>query len=443
VLVVLVVDATLTVIRGVGFLRYVITGSRFALGGVVLWLGLSAVSLFLFRRFRDWTAAGFPRRGRAVAIVVYAYLLFALAFGLTLENLAGMARVDWLADAGDEPNRGFTAVGLTVATIVLVVASMTIRSIAKSRGRVDGTSRPSKSMADSDPNDAKSPVPSTPAPVSGRGPGGVIRRHPLGAFFVLAYVFSWSYWLSVVFTGGDLSHFPGLLGPMFAAFTVDFLVQGGAGVRSLLSRMFRWRVPLRWYLAALVPAATGAIGMAIVALAGNGWPAPEELSIMPGLPAAGFVGVLVLVLMVNGYGEEVGWRGFAWARLRERHGVAPSAGLLGLVWAGWHIPTFWIDTGMNLDWFMIPGWVIGLMAGSVVLGWLYERAGSSLLIVALFHTFLNMASATAATEGVPAALTTAAVILWAVMILRREHSQRSRSPGRATASVEGAWSALP
>jgi hypothetical protein len=38
----------------------------------------------------------------------------------------------------------------------------------------------------------------------------MIRGRPLGAFLVLAYVFSWSYWLPVVVTGGDLSHFPEL-----------------------------------------------------------------------------------------------------------------------------------------------------------------------------------------------------------------------------------------
>lgn len=46
------------------------------------------------------------------------------------------------------------------------------------------------------------------------------------------------------------------------------------------------------------------------------------------------------------------------------------------------------------------------MAGAVVLGWLYERARSSLLVVAVFHTVLNVASAIPATEGIPAAATT-------------------------------------
>jgi membrane protease YdiL (CAAX protease family) len=82
----------------------------------------------------------------------------------------------------------------------------------------------------------------------------------------------------------------------------------------------------------------------------------------------------------------------------------------------------------NLEWFVIPGWIIGLMAGAVVLGWLYERTASSLLIVAMFHTLLNMASATLATEGLPAAVTTTAVIIWAIVILRRERSRPEPGP---------------
>ncbi|MGH2655524.1 MAG: hypothetical protein ACRDIZ_02285 [Actinomycetota bacterium] len=82
-----------------------------------------------------------------------------------------------------------------------------------------------------------------------------------------------------------------------------------------------------------------------------------------------------------------------------------------------------LDTGLaELDLFVIPGWLAGLAAGAVVLGWLYERAESSLLLVALFHGFLNMSSATVATEGIPAAVVSMLVILWAIALLRREAS---------------------
>lgn len=51
---------------------------------------------------------------------------------------------------------------------------------------------------------------------------------------------------------------------------------------------------------------------------------------MPGLPAVGWFGVLVLAFLINGYGEETGWRGFAWSRLRERHTLGSAALMLAV-----------------------------------------------------------------------------------------------------------------
>lgn len=262
--------------------------------------------------------------------------------------------------------------------------------------------------------------------VRGSGLAAAIRRYPLGAFLLFTYAYSWGYWIPVALTGGKLSHFPGLMGPMFAAFTVAAVAAGGAGPRDLVSRMARWRVPVRWYAAALVPGIVGLIAVVGLALAGGGWPSATQLSTMPGLPLVGWLGVLALVLVINGYGEEVGWRGHAWPRLRERHAMAGAALILAPLWALWHLPTFWIDSGMRgFDLLLIPGWIIGLASGAVVLGWLYERTNSSLLIVALFHALLNMGSATSATEGLPRIFVSVVVIAWAVVILRQEEARRA------------------
>ncbi len=268
--------------------------------------------------------------------------------------------------------------------------------------------------------------------VRGRGLPAAVRRHPLASYFLLAYLFSWGYWIPVALAGGHPSHFPGLLGPMLAALLVTATAQGRAGLRDLLARMGRWRVPLRWYAAAAVPAMTELLCLGGLLLVGRELPSLARLSTMPGLPTAGWVGVLALAFVINGYGEETGWRGFAWPRLRERHGLGGAAVLLAVPWAVWHIPTFWLDTGMRgFPLLMLPGFFIGMVAGAVVLGWLYERARSSVLIVALFHAFLNMASATTGTEGFVAAAVTTVVIVWAVAILRAEG--RRTGPARSTA----------
>ena len=64
------------------------------------------------------------------------------------------------------------------------------------------------------------------------------------------------------------------------------------------------------------------------------------------------------------------------------------------------------------------GWAAGIGFGSVLLTWLYQSAGRSILIVALWHTAYNFTTATQA-SGAAAAVATTAVIIASVIILRR------------------------
>lgn len=271
--------------------------------------------------------------------------------------------------------------------------------------------------------------------VPGRGIVATIRRHPLGSFFALTFAISWGYWIPAAIEGGHLSHFPGLLGPMLSAFAITGISLGRRGSMDLLARMFRWRVPLRWYAAAAAPLLAGILAIGGLALGGRDVPSLRALSRMPGLPSVSWLGVLILTLVVNGFGEETGWRGFAWTHLRRRHGLAGAALLLAIPWAVWHIPTFFLDTGMRgFEPLMVPGFLVGMAAGAVVLGWVYERAGDSILIVAPLHAFLNMGSAPPGTEGVIQVTVTTFIILWAVYILRR-----SDAGGRRALRMGATW----
>ncbi|MDP9234629.1 MAG: CPBP family intramembrane metalloprotease, partial [Actinomycetota bacterium] len=166
---------------------------------------------------------------------------------------------------------------------------------------------------------------------------------------------------------------------------------------------------------------------------GRGFPSLKDLSNMPGLPQVGWLLVFGLTVLVNGYGEETGWRGFAWPRLRGRHSLQGAALILAIPWAIWHIPTFWLDTGMRgFSPLAIPGFLISIAAGALVLGWLYERANGSILVVAVWHAMLNMASATRGAGGIVAASVSAVVILWAVLIVRSEPRGATAQPPVST-----------
>jgi membrane protease YdiL (CAAX protease family) len=241
------------------------------------------------------------------------------------------------------------------------------------------------------------------------------RDRVLVAYVALAFLFSWAWWVPVAVAGGTASHYPGLLGPMAAAVLVTLSTDGVAGLRRIAGGLGG----PRWWALALSPLLVGAIAAVVAHALGNG-PSTAELVDMPGVPAWSWPAVFLVVLLVGGVGEEAGWRGLAWPRLRRHWNLRDAALLLTVPWAVWHLPLFWIDSGLaGMPLYVVPGWLVGLASGAVVLGWLYERSGS-LAVVALAHTSVNLASATRAGEGLVAAAVSAAVIVAAVLVLRAE-----------------------
>src|SRR6185369_5199491 len=71
-------------------------------------------------------------------------------------------------------------------------------------------------------------------------------------------------------------------------------------------------------------------------------------------------------------GEEVGWRGYALPRLGAGIGFGPAALVLGIVWACWHLPLFFVVAGDKYGQ-SFPIWSLQVIALSVAMAWLYVR----------------------------------------------------------------------
>lgn len=260
------------------------------------------------------------------------------------------------------------------------------------------------------------------------GSGGIrdtVNRHPLAAFLVLAYAFSWSWWVPLALSGAVVEpaafaprYLPGLVGPLVAAVAVTAITGGRAGLRDLLARMLRWRVGLRWYaVAVLAPLGLFALTLA----ATTTMPDLADLGRYPALPATSPLLAWLFAVVVNGLGEEAGWRGFALPHLQRRHGRLASIALLTGAWAGWHAPVVGVlagfrDRGLSSP-ALLPAFVLGLACLTVVLAWIYNGSGGSVLLAAMFHGTYNLVAATSAAEGAVGTVVTIAIMLGATALV--------------------------
>lgn len=215
-------------------------------------------------------------------------------------------------------------------------------------------------------------------------------------FFLLAYGLSWSIWAplwlpSFGFTGVPVlpwNHAIGGLGPMIAAFVCVGIPKGRAGLRALLRSMIDVRSPFLVLVALLAPFALLIAAMLLGA---------REMDTMAILrnrefPGMGLFALLLYNVFFFGFGEEVGWRGFALPRMQERMNALRASALLTLFWALWHWPLFLYRPGyVGMDAAGIAGWLFSLLTGSVLLTWLFNSSRGSLLVVAIFHATVDIA----------------------------------------------------
>jgi len=222
----------------------------------------------------------------------------------------------------------------------------------------------------------------------------MLRRHPLIAFFVLAYALAWIIESPLVFLRDTItaSDPPGVFLVMLAsnvpsvvAIVLTAIVLGRGALRKLLARLLIWRVNPLWYLGVV---------LGPVALVGG----TIALNTLLGRPALslGIPSLLGLVIMLaffifpgSALGEEIGWRGYALPRLQTRMSALSASLILAPIWALWHLP-LWLTGAPGRTPLIYAGFVVSAFGLSVLLTWVYNSTGGSLLLVVLLHGTINL-----------------------------------------------------
>jgi membrane protease YdiL (CAAX protease family) len=273
----------------------------------------------------------------------------------------------------------------------------------------------------------------------------------LVAFFVLAYALSWAGAIPMAAAhlivrrgAGWPTQYPLLLAPAIAAILVTGWTLGRPGLRDLMARLIRCRVPVRWWLAALSP--VGFLGLALLAMAaaGRALPAAASFSQYSGTPAIGAIGVVLLITFAGALGEETGWRGYALPQLQRRFSPLTSSLILACLWFAWHAPQFLVISAYRaFSPVQYVGMLLGLACGAVILTWLYNRSGGSILLVILWHGLYNFASGTQAADGMLAAVVTSLVMIQGVLLIVVELRARRRGQASVLGPREPAPAGTP
>lgn len=222
------------------------------------------------------------------------------------------------------------------------------------------------------------------------------RRVPI-RFFVVTFAWSWLVWaplalagLGVVPLDADLlatlalpAAMLGAFGPVVGALVAIVTLEG----RAALGRFARGFMSLRFGARAWAAMILVLGGLAAVA-----WYVPEafgEARLPMLLPsAAAFPVWLVLMTLLGGGQEEVGWRAYVLEPLETRFGLWGGNVVLGLVWALWHGP-LWFVPGSSQEHMPVVAFTMGTIGLSFFFSWVMKASGGRPLAGLVAHGTYN------------------------------------------------------
>lgn len=243
-------------------------------------------------------------------------------------------------------------------------------------------------------------------------------------FVGLTYLFAWSWWVPMAINGtmvkpgvGWPTHLIGLMSPSLAALIVTYVFDKSTGIIHLLNRAKK--VVVNKFSVTII-AITAICAFAPVILLDS--VDLKDLSRYSGAPEAGLLAIIV-VLVLNGYGEELGWRGFLAHELLKKHSLIKTSTIIWAIWMPWHLPLFWVvQSYTKMGIFGFIGWAVTIYFGSVFLTWFYRYNRESVLVVVIWHVTYNYAVATDAAVGLTASIISAGVIFLAILAIRSDRA---------------------
>jgi len=216
-------------------------------------------------------------------------------------------------------------------------------------------------------------------------------------FFIVTFLWTWLLWMPFVLMGLGILNlnenvvttfmmpmiiagaFGPAVGATYSVITLEGKKELKIFLKSFLSLKFNWKL---WVLIFIILGFINIVAWYIPELFGYDR-IPMAISNIYSFPV-----LLLFMVFFGGGQEEIGWRGYIMPFLESKYGIWIGNIILGITWAVWHIP-LWFVAGTSQTYMPFIAFLIGCIGLSFILSWMVKYSKGRPLSALIAHGYLN------------------------------------------------------
>ena len=216
-------------------------------------------------------------------------------------------------------------------------------------------------------------------------------------FFILAYLFTWIFWIPACFADANVGGFlmaigcfaPAIVSTVFVLVSKNALLKKDLKVKLIGLYKVKW-VNVFW---AIVQFA-GIVVCSILLSLAFGQPLSQfsftkDFS-FTGVGVFGAFATVTLAAII----EELGWKGYCEDSIGAYMNWFWESLLFGAIWSLWHLPLIFIQGTYHAGLMVNPLFVVNFFVSAIPMGfiitWVYLVSDRSILACIIYHMFINL-----------------------------------------------------